>query len=120
MWQYQIQLLADLNLKKTPQLVELVDDSKVLMFFLPISFSILFSSKLYFIYHESLFPLQDVEELLGLAPEKILLKWMNFHLKKAGYKKTVNNFSSDLKVILPQFPTLISVLISLGKLSPNL
>lgn len=25
----QIQLLADLNLKKTPQLVELVDDSKV-------------------------------------------------------------------------------------------
>ncbi|KAK4750613.1 hypothetical protein SAY87_004095 [Trapa incisa] len=63
----KIQLLADLNLKKTPQLVELVDDSK------------------------------DVEELLGLAPEKILLKWMNFHLKKAGYKKTVNNYSSDLK-----------------------
>lgn len=26
---FQIQLLADLNLKKTPQLVELVDDSKV-------------------------------------------------------------------------------------------
>ncbi|WMV38938.1 hypothetical protein MTR67_032323 [Solanum verrucosum] len=53
----KIQLLADLNLKKTPQLVELVEDSK------------------------------DVEELLGLAPEKVLLKWMNFHLKKAGYKK---------------------------------
>ncbi|KAK4714116.1 hypothetical protein R3W88_020023 [Solanum pinnatisectum] len=63
----KIQLLADLNLKKTPQLVELVEDSK------------------------------DVEELLGLAPEKVLLKWMNFHLKKAGYKKQVNNFSSDLK-----------------------
>uniref|UniRef100_A0A5B6ZPQ4 Calponin-homology (CH) domain-containing protein n=1 Tax=Davidia involucrata TaxID=16924 RepID=A0A5B6ZPQ4_DAVIN len=63
----KIQLLADLNLKKTPQLVELVDDSK------------------------------DVEELLGLPPEKILLKWMNFHLKKAGYKKQVTNFSSDLK-----------------------
>ncbi|OWM85843.1 fimbrin-1-like [Punica granatum] len=63
----KIQLLADLNLKKTPQLVELVDDSK------------------------------DVEELMGLAPEKVLLKWMNFHLKKAGYKKTVNNFSSDVK-----------------------
>ncbi|KAK4355203.1 hypothetical protein RND71_024174 [Anisodus tanguticus] len=39
----------------------------------------------------------DVEELMGLAPEKLLLKWMNFHLKKAGYKKTVANFSSDLK-----------------------
>ncbi|KAF3774582.1 Fimbrin-5 [Nymphaea thermarum] len=62
-----IQLLADLNLRKTPQLVELVDDSK------------------------------DVEELMGLSPEKILLRWMNFHLKKAGYKKNITNFSSDVK-----------------------
>ncbi|KAG5254663.1 fimbrin [Salix suchowensis] len=63
----KIQLLADLSLKKTPQLVELVDANN------------------------------DVEELMGLAPEKILLKWMNFHLKKAGYEKPVSNFSSDLK-----------------------
>ncbi|KAE8125453.1 hypothetical protein FH972_020259 [Carpinus fangiana] len=63
----KIQLLADLNLKKTPQLVELVDDSN------------------------------DVEELLSLPPDKVLLKWMNFHLQKAGYKKPVTNFSSDLK-----------------------
>ncbi|XP_020523364.1 fimbrin-2 isoform X3 [Amborella trichopoda] len=63
----KIQLLADLNLRKTPQLVELVDDSK------------------------------DVEELMNLPPEKILLRWMNFHLKKAGYKKPVTNFSSDVK-----------------------
>ncbi|KAK6163977.1 hypothetical protein DH2020_000841 [Rehmannia glutinosa] len=63
----KIQLLADLNLKKTPQLVELVDDSK------------------------------DVEELLSLPPEKILLRWMNFQLKKGGYSKTVTNFSSDVK-----------------------
>ncbi|CAK9168591.1 unnamed protein product [Ilex paraguariensis] len=63
----KIQLLADLNLRKTPQLVELVEESN------------------------------DVEELIGLAPEKVLLKWMNFHLKKAGYKKPVTNFSSDLK-----------------------
>ncbi|KAL6010277.1 fimbrin [Asimina triloba] len=63
----RIQLLADLNLKKTPQLVELVDDSK------------------------------EVEELMVLSPEKILLRWMNFHLQKAGYKKTVTNFSSDVK-----------------------
>ncbi|CAH9054524.1 unnamed protein product, partial [Cuscuta epithymum] len=63
----KIQLLADLNLRKTPQLLELAEDS------------------------------QDVEELLSLSPEKVLLKWMNFHLKKVGYKKQVTNFSSDLK-----------------------
>ncbi|KAI9083294.1 hypothetical protein K1719_034826 [Acacia pycnantha] len=63
----KIQLLADLNLKKTPQLMELVQDS------------------------------EDVEELIGLPPEKVLLKWMNFHLKKAGYEKEVTNFSSDVK-----------------------
>lgn len=63
----KIQLLADLNIRKTPQLLELVEENS------------------------------DVEELMGLAPEKILLRWMNFHLKKGGYKKTVTNFSSDIK-----------------------
>ncbi|KVH99164.1 Calponin homology domain-containing protein [Cynara cardunculus var. scolymus] len=63
----RIQLLADLNLRKTPQLLELVEDD------------------------------EDVEELIALSPEKVLLKWMNFHLKKAGYTKTVTNFSTDLK-----------------------
>ncbi|KAK1314708.1 Fimbrin-like protein 2 [Acorus calamus] len=63
----KIQLLADLNLKKTPQLVELVDDSK------------------------------DIEELMSLAPEKLLLRWMNFQLKKGSYKRSVTNFSSDIK-----------------------
>ncbi|MED6106278.1 Fimbrin-5 [Stylosanthes scabra] len=63
----KIQMLADLNLKKTPQLLELLEDDK------------------------------DVEELISLPPEKVLLKWMNFHLKKAGYEKQVTNFSSDIK-----------------------
>lgn len=56
--------------------------------------------------------LQDVEELIGLAPEKVLLKWMNFHLKKAGYKKTVSNFSSDLKVCKRYKLDLLFILIS--------
>ncbi|CAI0383613.1 unnamed protein product [Linum tenue] len=63
----KIQLLADVNLKNTPELVELVDEN------------------------------EEVEELRNLAPEKVLLKWMNFHLKKAGYTKQVTNFSSDVK-----------------------
>jgi plastin-1 len=36
---------------------------------------------------------------MSLPPDKVLLKWMNFHLQKAGYKKPVTNFSSDLKVL---------------------
>ncbi|KAL2619431.1 hypothetical protein AAZV13_08G306600 [Glycine max] len=63
----KIQLLADLNLKKTPQLLELINDS------------------------------EGMEELMSLAPEKILLRWMNFHLKKTCYKKIVTNFSSDVR-----------------------
>ena len=35
--------------------------------------------------------------LLKLSPEQILLKWFNFHLKEAGYEKTINNFSEDIK-----------------------
>ncbi|CAO2046370.1 unnamed protein product [Urochloa humidicola] len=65
----KIQLLANLNLKKTPQLAEIVADDNG----------------------------KEVEELVTLAPDKMLLKWMNFHLKKAGYKKTVTNFSTDVK-----------------------
>ncbi|KQK18479.1 fimbrin-4 isoform X2 [Brachypodium distachyon] len=63
----KIQLLADLNLRKTPQLVEVFDDSR------------------------------DIDEVLSMSPEKLLLQWMNYHLKRAGYKKTVSNFSSDVK-----------------------
>ncbi|KAL6000536.1 Fimbrin-2 [Asimina triloba] len=73
----KIQLLADLNLKKTPQLVELVDDGR------------------------------DVEELMSLAPEKILLRWMNFQLKKGGFKKTITNFSTDVKTILLKFTAFV-------------
>lgn len=35
---------------------------------------------------------------MSLPPEKMLLRWMNFHLKRAGYKKTITNFSSDVRV----------------------
>ncbi|KAK1405479.1 Fimbrin-5 [Heracleum sosnowskyi] len=79
------QLLADLDFHRTPQLLEVVGED------------------------------QYLEEIWGLAPEEILLKWMNFQLKKAGYEKEVTNFSSDLKdgmayahllnVLAPEFST---------------
>uniref|UniRef100_A0ACD5YTX8 Uncharacterized protein n=3 Tax=Avena sativa TaxID=4498 RepID=A0ACD5YTX8_AVESA len=65
----KIQLLADLNLKKTPQLLELFAGDNI----------------------------KEAEELVTIAPDKMLLKWMNFHIQKAGYKKTVTNFSTDVK-----------------------
>lgn len=34
---------------------------------------------------------------MSLPPEKILLRWMNFQLNKSSYKKTVTNFSTDVK-----------------------
>ncbi|KAB5524702.1 hypothetical protein DKX38_022451 [Salix brachista] len=76
----KIQLLVELSLRKTPQLVELVDENHIMDNF------------------RSMINFQDVEELMELAPEKVFLKWMNFHPKKAGYEKPVLTFSSDLKV----------------------
>ncbi len=44
--------------------------------------------------------LQDGEELtdlLKLNPEQILIRWLNFHLKKNGTDRRVNNLGADLK-----------------------
>lgn len=67
----KIQMLSTLNLRKTPQLLAMVEDSK------------------------------DMEELMSSTPEKVLLKWMNFQLKKSEYKKEVTNFSTDIKSYAP-------------------
>ncbi|CAG5106015.1 Oidioi.mRNA.OKI2018_I69.chr1.g2643.t1.cds [Oikopleura dioica] len=43
--------------------------------------------------------LMDGEELADLdklGPEKLLLRWMNYHLARAGYSKTVSNFGKDI------------------------
>ncbi|KAJ3280986.1 Fimbrin, actin-bundling protein, partial [Blyttiomyces sp. JEL0837] len=42
-------------------------------------------------------PGETLEEFLKLGPEQILLRWFNYHLKKAGWGRKVNNFSSDVK-----------------------
>ncbi|KAL5583515.1 hypothetical protein UlMin_015957 [Ulmus minor] len=43
---------------------------------------------------------RDVEELMSLPLEKILLRWMNFQLKKSVYRRTVTNFSIDVKRLM--------------------
>ena len=39
---------------------------------------------------------EQISELLKLSPEKILLKWFNFHLKENKYEKQINNFLGDI------------------------
>lgn len=42
-------------------------------------------------------PGEDIGDLLKLSPEQILLRWFNYHLKKANHPRTVKNFSGDIK-----------------------
>ncbi|KAJ3281291.1 hypothetical protein HK104_000099 [Borealophlyctis nickersoniae] len=51
--------------------------------------------------HPELFRLleqgESLEDFLKLPPEQILLRWFNYHLKKAGWDRKVTNFSGDVK-----------------------
>ncbi|ESZ97523.1 actin-bundling protein Sac6 [Sclerotinia borealis F-4128] len=40
---------------------------------------------------------ETLEQFLRLPPEKILLRWVNYHLKAANWPRRVTNFSSDVK-----------------------
>jgi len=40
---------------------------------------------------------ETLQDLMKLPPETILIRWLNFHLKKQGVEKKVNNLGSDLK-----------------------
>ncbi|EFA79541.1 actin binding protein [Heterostelium album PN500] len=52
-------------------------------------------------HHPELFrllePGESIEDLLKLPAEQILLRWFNYHLKKAGHSRKVTNFSGDIK-----------------------
>ncbi len=37
------------------------------------------------------------ERLEALAPERVVLRWFNYHLARAGYSKEIKNFGSDIQ-----------------------
>jgi len=40
---------------------------------------------------------EDLEDLLKLPPEKLLMRWVNYHLERAGQPTRITNFGPDLK-----------------------
>ena len=42
-------------------------------------------------------PGEQLEQFLKLPADQILLRWFNYHLKKAGHSKVVKNFTTDVK-----------------------
>jgi plastin-1 len=41
---------------------------------------------------------EDLAKFMKLPPESILLRWVNYHLGKAGSAKKLTNFSTDVMV----------------------
>eukprot|EP00762_Andalucia_godoyi_P008019 ANDGO_03484.mRNA.1 Fimbrin len=60
-------LLGEINLMKHPELVRLLKDG------------------------------EDLADLLKMPPEQLLLRWVNYHLERAGWARRVSNFSGDIK-----------------------
>ena len=40
---------------------------------------------------------EELSDLDALGPEKLLLRWVNYHLARGGYGHPINNFGSDIK-----------------------
>lgn len=43
---------------------------------------------------------EDTNKFLKQSPEKLLIRWFNYHLKQAGHAQELTNFTEDLKVKL--------------------
>lgn len=39
---------------------------------------------------------ETIQDLMQLSPEELLLRWMNYHLARAGSNLTIKNFGSDI------------------------
>jgi len=67
LWQIiKIQLMSQISLKNFPELVLLLEEG------------------------------EDLAKFMKLPPESILLRWVNYHLGKAGSAKKLTNFSTDV------------------------
>ncbi|XP_015782062.1 plastin-2 [Tetranychus urticae] len=42
-------------------------------------------------------PDEELSDLNKLSPENILIRWVNYHLEKAGVDRRINNFTGDIK-----------------------
>ena len=40
---------------------------------------------------------ETLDDLMMLTPEQILLRWVNYHLKRAGCGRQICNFTTDIK-----------------------
>ncbi len=56
---------------------------------------------------------EDVTQFVNIPPEQVLLRWFNYHLKRAGHNRSVNNFSEDIK-------DGVNYLVLLNQIAPHL
>merc|ERR1711933_480046 len=63
----KMQLLGSVNLKSHPELIALVNDG------------------------------EDMNDLLGLPPEELLKRWVNYHMEKQDYPTRIKNFGKDIQ-----------------------
>jgi len=40
---------------------------------------------------------ETLDDLMLLSPEQLLIRWVNYHLKRAGCQRQITNFTSDIK-----------------------
>lgn len=83
-WQViKIQLLSQISLRNFPELVLLLNDG------------------------------ETMADFMKLHPELILLRWLNYHLRKANSDRVVTNFGNDLAVsfvrIMSQFSVFVNI-----------
>ncbi len=52
---------------------------------------------------------EELDHLMAMSPEDILLRWVNYHLKAAGWEP-IRNFSDDIKVVYISFITEVIII----------